>query len=58
MKGVTIFYTPGTGLPDFEMRIALGLCGAALNSVKPEKIRLIPLQNSIPTGRMFSVSTF
>ncbi|MBW1716488.1 MAG: hypothetical protein JRJ77_11815 [Deltaproteobacteria bacterium] len=41
MKGVTIFYTPGTGLPDFEMRIALGLCGAALNSVKPEKIRLI-----------------
>lgn len=37
------FYTPGTGLPDFEMRIALGLCAAALNAVEPEKIRLVEL---------------
>jgi hypothetical protein len=36
-NGVT-FYTPGTGLPDFEMRIALGLCAAALNVVEPEKV--------------------
>lgn len=40
MSNVTTFYTPGTGLPDFEMRIALGLCAAALNAVEPEKIRL------------------
>jgi len=34
------FYTPGTGLPDFEMRIALGLCAAALNVVDPKNIKL------------------
>jgi len=36
----TAFYTPGTGLPDFEMRIALGLCAAALNVVEPERVKL------------------
>lgn len=41
MNQISTFYTPGTGLPDFEMRIALGLCAAALNSVDPEKITLI-----------------
>lgn len=40
MNNVTTFYTPGTGLPDFEMRIALGLCAAALNAVEPEKLKL------------------
>jgi len=38
-KTITL-YTPGTGLPDFEMRIALGLCTVALNAVEPEKITL------------------
>lgn len=41
MKNFTSFYTPGTGLPDFEMRIALGLCAAALNVLEPERVRLI-----------------
>jgi len=40
MSNVTTFYTPGTGLPDFEMRIALGLCAAALNAVEPDKLSL------------------
>jgi hypothetical protein len=40
MSLVATFYTPGTGLPDFEMRIALGLCAAALNVVEPKKIAL------------------
>jgi hypothetical protein len=40
MSKVTTLYTPGTGLPDFEMRIALGLCAAALNVIEPEKIKL------------------
>jgi hypothetical protein len=40
MSEVTTLYTPGTGLPDFEMRIALGLCAAALNVIEPEKLKL------------------
>lgn len=40
MKNFTSFYTPGIGLPDFEMRIALGLCTAALNVMEPERITL------------------
>lgn len=40
MSNITTFYTPGTGLPDFEMRIALGLCAAALNYAEPENVKL------------------
>lgn len=40
MRNAITFYTPGTGLPDFEMRIALGLCAAALNVIEPEKLLL------------------
>jgi hypothetical protein len=40
MNTVTTLYTPGTGLPDFEMRVALGLCAAALNIIEPEKVKL------------------
>ncbi|RLG35556.1 hypothetical protein DRN98_00995 [Methanosarcinales archaeon] len=41
MNNITSLYTPGTGLPDFEMRIALGLCATALNCLTPEKIKLV-----------------
>ena len=41
MSVKTVLYTPGTGLPDFEMRIALGLCAAALNALDPEKVTLL-----------------
>lgn len=40
MSQTITLYTPGTGLPDFEMRIALGLCAAALNAFAPEKVCL------------------
>lgn len=40
MNNCISFYTPGIGLPDFEMRIALGLCAAALNVVDPGDIVL------------------
>lgn len=45
MKESLTLYTPGTGLPDLEMRIALGLCVAALNAIEPEKISLIELDD-------------
>jgi len=37
---VITFHTPGTGLPDFEARIALGLAAAALNAVSPSAVTL------------------
>ncbi len=45
MNHITTLYTPGTGLPDFEMRIALGISAAALNAVEPEKVKLIQLDD-------------
>lgn len=50
MSKVTTLYTPGTGLPDFEMRIALGLCAAALNVIDPEKITLRKTENGYAIG--------
>ncbi|MCZ7383779.1 MAG: hypothetical protein O8C63_03410 [Candidatus Methanoperedens sp.] len=45
MSNLTTFYTPGTGLPDLEMRIALGLCAASLNAFDPEKVTLYELDD-------------